>query len=83
MDVNGNLVVTDESRDIEGYRKYIFPEPKEEAPPKETSSGSMSDSMAPPGYPAGKPGKPGKPQAAGKSSADYMKQSGKKGGGKD
>jgi hypothetical protein len=38
MDAEGNLVVTDESRDIEGYRKYIFPEPKKEEPKDKSKS---------------------------------------------
>jgi hypothetical protein len=69
MDAQGNLVVTDEARDIEGYRRFIVPEPKVEAPPKEASGpgASMSEGMAPPSasgsYPGGK-GKGGKPGGA-------------------
>jgi hypothetical protein len=48
MDANGNLHVADESRDVEGYRKYIFPEPKEDAKEKGSKTDSMADGMAPP-----------------------------------
>jgi hypothetical protein len=48
MDAEGNLVVTDESRDIEGYRKYIFPEPKPEPKDKSKSDAPEgSSSMGP------------------------------------
>jgi hypothetical protein len=64
MDANGNLLVTDEARDIEGYRKYVFPEPKEEPKDKKADG---SDSMAPPsgsgsmGPPPGMSGSKGGP----------------------
>jgi hypothetical protein len=45
MDADGNLVVTDEARDIEGYRRYIFPEPKPD--PKEKSKSDDEDSAGP------------------------------------
>lgn len=77
LDAEGNLVVTDEARDIEGYRKYIFPEPKVEKPKKDDSDsagsslgpmGSMGPSpmggtgKGPPGYPSGTGSKrPGRP----------------------
>lgn len=48
MDAEGNLLVTDESRDIEGYRKYIFPEPKKEEPKdKSKSDDTGMSSMGP------------------------------------
>jgi hypothetical protein len=47
MDAQGNLVVTDEARDIEGYRKYIFPEPKPEPKDKSKSDSEGSSSMGP------------------------------------
>jgi hypothetical protein len=47
MDANGNLLVTDESRDIEGYRKYIFPEPKKEEPKDKSKSDDSESSMGP------------------------------------
>jgi hypothetical protein len=56
LDAEGNLVVTDEADDVVGYRKYIFPEPKEE--PMEPGSGdtfNMDEPMMPAGYPGVKP----------------------------
>lgn len=77
MDAEGKLLVTDESRDIEGYRKYVFPEPKEEPKPKsEDGEGSPAigpsvgpmgpmggSGKGPPsqGYPGGKGGKKARP----------------------
>jgi hypothetical protein len=69
MDASGNLIVTDEARDIEGYRRYVFPEPKEE--PNKRADGS--DSMGPPsgsssmGPPPGSGSKGGPPPSAGGS----------------
>jgi hypothetical protein len=59
IDAEGNLIVTDEAIDVEGPRKYIFPEPKEKPMAAAGPEGSsMEDAMAPPGYPGGYPGAP-------------------------
>jgi hypothetical protein len=60
LDAEGNLIVTDEADDSVGYRKYIFPEPKEE-PVEASAAGStpdMGEAMLPPGYPGTKRGRP-------------------------
>jgi hypothetical protein len=71
LDAEGNLVVTDETTDVAGYRRYIFPEPKEK---KEAAAGegySPEFEMTPPGesgYPGGYPGAGGKSKKAPRSS---------------
>jgi hypothetical protein len=60
VDAEGNFIATDETTDVEGHRRYIFPEPEESSAAGSEEAG-LGDAMAPPaGYPMG-PGGPGGP----------------------
>jgi hypothetical protein len=59
MDAEGNLIVADESHDVEGYHQFVFPEPKEEPKP-ESESESTSPTSGYPGTSGSKTGRPPK-----------------------